>query len=305
MYSERDLIAIIKSRFGQADAIAGIGDDTAVVASPSGFSTLFCSDLLVENTHFTRRTHPPEALGFKSIAINVSDIGAMGGIPTCCVLSLALPSDIGKPWVDAFLDGVDEACQEFGLSLVGGDTAESERIFIDVAMIGRVRTGCAVGRDGARPGDGIYVTGSLGRSRKGLSLLETAGAADHPAVRRHLYPVPRHRVGQAIGRQATSMIDVSDGLSTDLFHILEASGVSAEIDARLVPHDEDVSLDMALHGGEDYELIVTGSDLPDMVEGVPVKRIGKIIASEGAARTWLLTEHGREALTSQGWKHFR
>jgi thiamine-monophosphate kinase len=305
MYSEREIIGKIRQRFRDSGAITGIGDDAAVlVPPPSGFSTLFCSDLLVENTHFRRDSHPPESLGFKSVAINVSDIGAMGGLPAYCVLSLALPPETGTAWVDAFLDGLARACREFGVALVGGDTAESERIFIDVAMIGSVHAGRAVGRGGARPGNDVYVTGSLGNAGRGLSLLGTSGDTEHPAVRRHLYPTPRHSVGYTLAGRATAMIDVSDGLSRDLAHVLEASGVSAEIDARRVPRENDVSLDLALHGGEDYELIVTGSGLPDEVDGVPLTRIGRIVASEGADRAWLVTESGREILEDRGWRHF-
>lgn len=304
MYSEGELIERIRARLLDADAVVGIGDDAAVIAMPSGFEMLFCSDLLVENTHFRKATHPPESLGFKSIAINVSDIGAMGGIPLCSVLSLAVPSEIGTTWIDAFIDGMAQACRAFGISLVGGDTSGSELVFIDVAMIGRVETGRAARRDGARPGDGIYVTGSLGESARGLSLLGGAGAADHPAVRRHLFPEPRHRVGRALRDVATAMIDVSDGLSTDLGHIVEASGVSAEIDADRIPREPDVSLELALHGGEDYELIATGTGLPDRVHGVPLTRIGQILPSSGGDRVWLVTPSGREPLDDRGWKHF-
>ena len=303
MYSERDLIEGIRRRFGDAKAIVGIGDDAAVLESPSGFSTLFCSDLLVENTHFRRATHPPESLGFKAIAVNVSDIGAMGGFPAYCLLSLAVPSDTGEPWIDHFLDGLQRACEEFGVGLVGGDTAVSERIFIDVSMIGRVRTSHEVGRGGARPGDLVYVTGALGAAARGLELLGKA-ALDDPCVYRHLYPAPRHKVGQAVAGDATAMIDVSDGLSTDLGHVLEASGVSARIEAAAIPCAKGASLDLALHGGEDYELIVTGSGLPPQVDGLPLTRIGEIVASEVRHEVWLVTESGTEPLRSAGWQHF-
>jgi thiamine-monophosphate kinase len=303
MYSERELIEKIRREFPSGDAVRGIGDDTAVLEAPPGFSTLFCSDLLVENTHFRSDTHPPDSLGFKAIAVNVSDIGAMGGVPAFCLLSLALPPTTAEAWVDGFLWGLRRACLEFGTSLVGGDTARGDRIFIDVSMIGRVPAGRAVGRDGARPGDGVYVTGTLGGSARGLSLLGKA-SADDPAVRRHLYPRPRHRIGHELAGVATAMIDLSDGLSTDLAHILEASGVSAEISPSRVPREAGASLEQALHGGEDYELLITAPDLPSRVDEVPLTRIGRIVASPGGGEAWLVGESERKLFTNQGWRHF-
>lgn len=303
MYTERELIEKLRRRFQQSDAVIGIGDDAAVVEWPGGLSPLFCSDLLAENAHFRRETHPPDSLGFKAIAVNVSDVGAMGGRPLYCLLSLALPPDIGETWIDRFIDGLEEACRRFDTRLVGGDTSVAGSIFIDVSMIGSVEAGRAVGRKGARPGDAIYVTGTLGSARQGLELLGTAGPG-HPCVRRHLYPEPRHRIGRALAGQATAMIDVSDGLSTDLIHILEASGVSAEIDPDTVPREDDVSLEFALNGGEDYELILTSPELPESVDGVPLTRIGRIVPSENAHQAWLVGESGRQALEEGGWQHF-
>lgn len=303
MYTERALIEKVRRRFHQSDALRGIGDDAAVLQWPPGQSALFCSDLLAENTHFRRETHPPDSLGFKAIAVNVSDVGAMGGRPLYCLLSLALPPDTDEPWIDQFIDGMAEACQRFDTRLVGGDTSVAGSIFIDVSMIGSVETGRAVGRNGARVGDAIYVTGTLGSARRGLELLGTVNP-DHPSVRRHLYPEPRHRIGRTLAGQATAMIDVSDGLSTDLTHILEASGVSAEIDPDTVPRKDDVSLEYALHGGEDYELILTSPELPANVDGVPLTRIGTIVQSENAHQAWLVRESGRETLEEGGWQHF-
>jgi thiamine-monophosphate kinase len=304
MYTERELIEKLRRRFHQSDVPMGIGDDAAVIDWPSGLSPLFCSDLLAENTHFRRETHPPDSLGFKAIAINVSDVGAMGGQPRYCVLSLALPSDIEDTWIDRFIEGIGEGCHRFDTRLVGGDTSRAAQIFIDVSMIGSVDAGRAIGRNGARPGDSIYVTGTLGSARKGLELLGTVGP-EHPSVRRHLYPEPRHRVGRALAGRATAMIDVSDGLSTDLGHILEASRVSAEIVPSSIPKDDGVALEYALHGGEDYELIVTSAErIPDSIDGVALTRIGTIIPSENLHQTWLVRESGRETLDAAGWQHF-
>jgi len=303
MYSERQLIAKLSRRFGAPSAICGIGDDTAILELPPGHSALFCSDLLVENVHFRTDTHPPDSIGYRAVAVNVSDVGAMGGIPRYCVLSLAVPAETTREWADRFFDGVTRACDHFGAELVGGDTSASEQIFVDVAMLGHVESGQAVKRDGARPGDGVYVTGSLGGSARGLELLGTAGS-DDPFVRQHLYPTPRHEIGRALRSQATSMIDISDGLSRDLTHVLEASGVSARIDSRLIPRTGGISLELSLHGGEDYELIVTGQDLPANISGTPLTRIGEIVASGPKHENRIIGDSGEQRLEVGGWQHF-
>ena len=149
MYSEATLIRKIRERFGNAAAEVAVGDDAAVVPLPRGFSAVLCSDLLAEDTHFRRESHPPESIGHKAIAANVSDIGAMGAIPGYCLVSLAVPGDIEDEWIDRFLDGVEKACRRFEVELVGGDSSTAERIVVDVAMMGRVETGRSIQRCGA------------------------------------------------------------------------------------------------------------------------------------------------------------
>ncbi len=303
MYSEDALVRKIRRRFSAAGAEVGIGDDAAVVDSPDGFRAVLCSDLLVENTHFERRTHPSDAVGFKSIAANVSDIGAMGAVPARCLISVAVPADLDESWIDGFLDGAAEACRVFEVAVVGGDSSSSERIFVDVAMMGHVEPGRAVRRNGARVGDGIYVTGCLGAAALGLTRLESGSRTD-PAIRRQLYPEPRHRLGRRIAPRATAMIDVSDGLSIDLGHIVTESGVSARIERESIPCHPGAGIEMALHGGEDYELLVTAADLPSEVDGVSVARIGEIIAGD-SNRIVLVGESDEVILEPLGWRHFR
>jgi thiamine-monophosphate kinase len=296
---EGEFLRRIRRRFQNSGATLGIGDDTAIFEMPSGYSALFCSDLVTENTHFLRGIHPPDAVGFKAVAVNVSDIGAMGGTPMHFTVSLAAPGDLELAWLDGFYDGVERACHEFGVTLVGGDSSSAPSIFVDVAMIGGVRSGAAVRRSGAQVGDSVYVTGTLGDSIRGLSLLR-AGDRESPAVKRHLYPQPRHRVGVAIAAQAHAMIDVSDGLSTDLAHIAEESGVSIRIRGEKLPGAGGASQEEVLHGGEEYELIIVGKDLPAMIEGVRLTQIGEVLASA--------TEHivllDESPLRPQGWQHF-
>ena len=301
---EGALIRKIREKFQDQQGVTiGIGDDAAVFDFPSGYSAVFCSDLVAENAHFIRNLHPPDSIGYKAVAVNVSDVGAMGGVPMHFLISVSLPGDLDFSWVEGFLDGVERACTDFGVSLVGGDSSSSDRIFVDVSMIGRVPTGRAVLRSGARTGDNIYVTGTLGGSMLGLELLK-AGQAGESAVTRHLYPQPRHRVGAAVLDGAHAMIDVSDGLSTDLSHIIQESHVSARIYKDRIPVAAGAEDAHALHGGEEYELIIVAPELPAEIEGIPVVRIGEIIDSSLDHQLFLIDGVRESVLAPRGWQHF-
>lgn len=300
---EYGLIRRIRDRFKDSSVVLGIGDDAAILDIPSGHSLVYCSDLVAENTHFVRDLHPPESVGYKAVAVNVSDVGAMGGIPMHFLVSLAAPGNLGVEWIDGFFSGMEKACGRFGVSLVGGDSSAAESIFVDVSMIGRVRQGGAIRRSGARPGDSIYVTGNLGSSALGLERLK-AGDLKHPAVSRHLYPEPRHHVGHAVSGRANAAIDISDGLSTDLNHIVEESRVSARIYRNLLPAAPECADWQVLHGGEEYELIVVARELPAVVEGVPLTRIGEILESSADYQVYLMDEARESVLHPRGWQHF-
>jgi thiamine-monophosphate kinase len=303
---EGGLIRRIRERFGpKADALpVGIGDDAAVIDLPAGYSLVFCSDLVVENSHFLRSLHPPDSIAYKAIAANVSDVAAMGGVAMHFLISIAAPPDLEWSWFESFLEGVAKACRDFDISLVGGDSSSSDRIFIDVSMIGRVPTGKAVRRSGARPGDTVYVTGKLGSSALGLERLKTGTTTDDPAVQRHLYPEPRFKVGPALANRVHAMIDISDGLSTDLTHILEESKVSARIHKDRVPRWPGTEDRHTLNGGEEYELIIVGPpDLPQTIEGVPLTSIGEITAS-GESHIHLIDGTRESILDPKGWQHF-
>jgi thiamine-monophosphate kinase len=302
-FGEGALIRRIRDRFQDPDVILGIGDDAALLEMPAGHSIVCCSDLMVEDTHFIRTLHPPDSIGYKAVAVNVSDVGAMGGIPMHFLISLAAPADLELDWVDGFYTGVQQACLDFNVSLAGGDTSSSRSIFIDVAMIGRVRTGTAVRRSGARAGDNIYVTGTLGGSTRGLNLLRSGNRSDH-SVKRHLYPTPRHRAGAAVSARAHAMIDVSDGLSSDLSHIVKESGVSAKIYRDRLPVAEGASESEALHGGEEYELIIVAPELPADIEGIRVTQIGEIVTSAGEHQVVLVDGTTESVLNPQGWDHY-
>ena len=303
---EGGLIRRIRERFGaKADELpVGIGDDAAVIDIPDGHSLVFCSDLIAENSHFLRGLHPPDSISFKAIAANVSDVAAMGGIATHFLISMATPPDLEWTWIEGFLQGVETACSQFEITLAGGDSSASDLIFVDVSMIGHVPAGQAVRRSGAKAGDTVYVTGTLGSSALGLERLK-AGRVEDSAVQRHLYPEPRFKIGPAVAARAHAMIDVSDGFSTDLTHILQESKVSARIYRDRLPSWPGAEDRHVLHGGEEYELIITGPpSLPAMIEGIALTPVGDIVESVLENRAFLIEGTHESVLNPKGWQHF-
>ena len=298
----------------------GIGDDCAVLRPRVGYEVCVTTDFSLEGRHFRRGWHSPQSAGHRCLARGLSDLAAMGAEPMAVFLSLAVPANTPAAWVDGFLDGLLALARRYKVSLAGGDTAESpEGIAADIVALGQVPAGAARMRSGARPGDAIYVTGALGGAAAELAALArqpaqfrelTRAAAGHP----HLFPEPRLAVGRRLRGMATAMIDISDGLSTDLTHLFQASGVTAEIEeARLPIHPlasaSNEALRLALHGGEDYELLFTAAPktrVPRAVAGVPITRIGTVVR---AARGWpLITmtrrSGGRMPVEAAGWEHF-
>jgi len=310
---ETILIESIRRRAGGGRAlVAGIGDDCAVLRCPPGHQLLVTTDFSLEGVHFRRDWHPPEVIGRRCLTRGLSDIAAMGGDPVAAFLSLAIPSDTSQRWVNQFLTGLLRLADEFHVPLAGGDTAQSlHGIQADIVVVGSVPKGKAILRSGARPGNAIYVTGELGGSAAAIAGLSVGKirAADFPW---HFHPIPRLAEGRVLRRRAlaSSMIDMSDGLSTDLLHICEESGVGAEIQADAIPCSavgrpaKPVALDLALHGGEDYELLFTSSRrIPAALSGTTVTCIGRVTRGSGI----VLVQPGgaRQRLNAQGWEHFR
>jgi len=314
--TEKSLIAAIRARahLGRS-VVLGIGDDCAVLRIPPAHEILVTTDFSLEGVHFRPEWHAPEVVGHRALARGLSDIAAMGGQPMAAFLSLALPRTIRQSWVDRFLKGMLKLAETFRVSLAGGDTAESrDGVLVDIVVVGSVPKGTAVRRSGARPGDRIFVTGSLGGAAAALDLLfsgQKLRPRDYP---QHFHPIPRIELGQVLREKklASSMIDISDGLSTDLGHICEESGVGAEIEAeaiplaRIGPPARPVDLNPALHGGDDYELLFTAppsKPIPSRIKGVPITQIGFITRSK---RISLLNDRKvRRKLEPQGWQHFR
>jgi len=310
--SEKSLIERIRHRARSGSAvIQGIGDDCAVLRVPSGHDLLVTTDFTLENVHFRREWHSAEVIGRRCITRGLSDIAAMGGEPRAAFLSLALESRTPQRWVDRFLEGLMAAAREWNVPLAGGDTAQSPGgIQADIVVVGSAPKGTAIARSGARPGDVIYVTGALGGSAAAIAQLQK-GKLRAQDYQRHFHPTARIEVGRWLRRRelASAIIDLSDGLSTDLAHICEESGVGAEIDASAIPRarvgsaQQAVSTALALHGGEDYELLFTSRrKIPATITGVSVTCIGRIRRGSGIT---LIEEHMRRDLAPGGWEHFR
>jgi len=300
----------------------GIGDDAALVIPRAGFQTILTCDWFLESSHFLRDKHPPESIGWKCLARAISDVAAMGGAPTHFLLSLAIPETHTGPWLDRFLRGLARAARRFHCQLAGGDTTRSDKILINITVVGEIRDDRAVPRSGAKPGDLIYVSGRLGEAELGLrSFLQSRSASprDSLSVRKHLYPEPRLALGQWLAgkRLATSMMDLSDGLSSDLPRLCAASRVGARIITSKLPKvkfagekdPKDLDLtEMALNGGDDYELLFTvrpsqARRFPANFQGVPLNCIGEITRRQ---RLLLLEPGGREeTLSAGGWDPFR
>lgn len=311
---EKSFISRIRRQAGGSSAVVtGIGDDCAVLRIPSGHELLVTTDFTLEDVHFRRQWHPPEVVGRRCLTRGLSDIAAIGGEPLAAFLSLALPKGAPQKWADRFLRSLLDLAKEFHVSLAGGDTAQSAAgIHADIAVVGSIPKGRAVLRSGARVGDQIYVTGTLGGSAAALARLRAGKKVRPYDFPHHYHPTPRIAIGKLLRSRglASAMIDLSDGLSTDLAHICEESGVGAVIEAELIPRARvgrpatQVSLDLALHGGEDYELLFTSSkQIPSRINGIPITYIGKIRRSREVT---LVSENGKRGrLAIHGWEHFR
>ena len=319
--AEKSLIAQIRRRAGKAAGPLqlGIGDDAAVVKIPPGRELLVTTDFSLEGVHFRRAWHSPDSVGHRCLARGLSDIAAMGGVPLAAFLSLALPAKLPQKWVDGFLRGLLALARKHGVGLAGGDTAQSPgspseaKILADIVVVGAVPAGKSVPRSGAKPGDLIYVTGALGASAATLEKMYI-----HPEKKlnpgkypQHFFPEPRVAVGKFLSERGTTnaMIDLSDGLSTDLDHLCQESGVAARLFAELIPQAKGATLLQALHGGEDYELLFTvpaRRKAPRSIAGVPITRIGEILSGRRSASRMELAQQGgsTERLRPLGWEHF-
>ncbi len=300
----------------------GIGDDAALFRPKRGHEVILTCDWFLEGTHFRRDKHPADAVGWKSLARALSDVAAMGGVPRCFLLSLAIPESHTGRWLDAFLNGLRRISSKFNCTLAGGDTTRRREILINVTIVGEIRKSRAVHRSGARAGDILYVTGRLGEAELGLRILRNSKGQvrpDNPFLKKQLYPEPRLALGQWLAEKglATSMMDLSDGLSSDLPRLCASSGVGANVESEKLPVVQHSNagrgpgvdpLQLALHGGDDYELLFTvpwkmAKGLPRSLRGVALTPIGRITERPGVK---MLEGNGHERqLVAGGWDPFR
>ena len=336
---EFQFIEVLRRRFGQTGRfIRGIGDDAAVVRPDAGRILLITTDLLVEQVHFDFATATFEDVGYKAAVANLSDIAAMGGRPEYLVIAIAIPRTRTQAEIIRLYRGMMLACRQYGVELIGGDTSTSPHsLFLCITMTGSVQSDSALTRDGARAGDFLYVTGALGDSLAGLDLLtqtrthrqilkqlhrQLGSHAVHYLIDRHLRPTPRIEEAQWLSRYrlATAAIDLSDGLSGDLVHLCEQSGVGAEIEISILPMSKACrayasfrrldTAEMALTGGEDYELLFTVSPkkaaaLERLAKrmGLRWTRIGTILPKSSGRR--IRTETGAvQRLPVLSYRHF-
>jgi len=327
-FTEDEIVGVMRTILGgpAPGVVLGPGDDAALVELGRHIGVL-TADMLVEGVHFDRDAMSPRDLGFKALSVNVSDIAAMGGSPRFAVVSLALTQDVDAGWVVELYGGLREAAGEYGMSVVGGDTSRAPVVVLSIAVTGEVAMGQAVTRAGARPGDRLAVTGTLGGSAAGLRLMRVdprrilgAAAAERARalIASHVRPLARVGEGQTLAQAgATAMIDVSDGLGLDLARLCRASGTAAAVRLASVPVTPELRgligadpLELALGGGEDYELLVA---LPGeafeparalLAErfGTPLTDIGELRAGEGIVA--IDPDGAERPLAPTGWDHF-
>lgn len=325
--AEFDLIELFRSRCARvrADVTLGIGDDAAVVAVPAGCELVVCTDTLVAGVHFPLHTQAAD-IGWKALAVNLSDLAAMGATPAWATLALTLP-DANRAFVEHFASGFAELAEQHALALIGGDTTRGP-LTASVTAFGFVPIGMALRRDGARVGDAVLVTGTMGDAAAGLgcvgeqerdtAIVPSAPESARIALRARLdRPQPRIAVGERLRGRASACIDVSDGLVADLGHIAAASGVGIEIELARVPASEafraavaaDRQSTLQLAGGDDYELAFTIAEADVeaalaalRASGLPTTRIGRVVRGSGVR---VLDRDGNPMdLPRRGWEHF-
>ncbi len=316
---EKQLIRAIRDEFRveHPGLMLGIGDDAAVI-NVRGTNLVITKDLLVEDVHFILRHHPPRLLGRKSLNVNLSDLAAMGAFPKYALLGLGLPKRSETKWIREFFGGFKSAAKNFGVSLIGGDVTQARKVLVSVTLLGEAKN--IVGRDGAKPGDLLFVSGPLGEAREGLLLLRRGARLGKSRkqdrmLKAFLDPKPQIELGMALASQklVSAMIDISDGLSVDLSHICEESNCGAEIHMDRLPVSVDLKVlqrrayDFALNGGEDYQLLFSVPEnkreaLSRLQKKFDIVAIGRMIEQKG---TFVVDRRGlRKKHPPKSWSHF-
>jgi len=329
-FGEFGLISLLAQQIPapSGNVVMGIGDDTAVLRHEPGKLLLMTTDMLVEEVHFSLRYCPFRSVGWKALAVNVSDISAMGGTPSAATVSIGIPPYVDVEQMEQLYQGLGECAGEYGVDVVGGDTVKSpDRLVVNITLLGTVADDRVIYRSGAKPGDFIMVTGSLGNSAAGLYALsadisENSAENAREAVHAHLYPQARVKEGGLLGASGhvTAMNDISDGLASEVLEICRASGTGCELEAAKIPQTASVvelgrrvgvsPRGWALYGGEDFELVftVTPRELDSVITileqaGCFPAVIGRITPPEGGCV--LIEQKGKSILTPGGYNHFR
>jgi thiamine-monophosphate kinase len=330
---ERIARAVPSARRGNRGARTrvGIGDDAAILTPGRNTEWALSCDAFLQGVHFLVQGYPPDSVGYKSLVRAASDLAAMGATPRLFLLTLALPERLTGKWLDEFLHGMGRAARLLGMHLAGGDTTKSASVSISVTVLGEVARGLAVRRSGARPGDILYVSGRLGRAQLGLELANAARpgtfakflSSQSRLLQPHLYPKIRVGLGVWLARHriASAMMDISDGLSSDLARLCQASGAGARLRAESIPcvklppapkgqlrKPRLDPLQMALHGGEDYELLFTvPRNKLELLRRAPffgeITAIGEIERGNGI--TLVGADGHPKRLQPGGWDPFR
>jgi thiamine-monophosphate kinase len=304
---EFGLIDLISKKSKNKDVLVGIGDDAAVIKT-KGLQVL-TTDCLVEGDHFRRDWFTPKQIGMKSIEINVSDVGAMGGTPRYSLVSLALPRNLDVSFVKEMYQGMWKSCDRYGVEIIGGNMTHCEKIVISITLIGEVRKENLSLRSGAKPGDYIFVSGHLGNGRAGLRLFQEKINGFEKAKKDYLEPKSQQKIAMKLAPYANSMIDVSDGLAPEIQHICSESRCGAIIYKDKIPIKDEIrqvaktldedEYDYALYGGEDFELVYTVSK--DNIDKVKGYLVGEITKNK---RLKIITNKKEEIIIKQGYDHF-
>lgn len=316
--SEFDLIARLAPFLtaGGEDVVVGHGDDAAVI-DLDGRSVCLAVDVLVDEVHFLRALSSMADVGWKAVAVNCSDMAAMGAIPSVAVVGLCRPADVAPDDIEQLYAGMSEACERWGLRLVGGDTVSAHALALSVTVLGDLGGVAPVRRSGARPGDRVVVVGGLGGAAAALAQHRAGAPVDEGLLALHRRPVALVKEGRMLAETgATALIDVSDGFGADLGHVCRASGVGAVIDAAALPAVAGVDraarelgrdpLDFVAGGGDDYALVACiAADLADAVAGdTGGVVVGEIVAEPASVRLRLADGSMRD-LAGMGWDHYR
>lgn len=300
-----------KIKIHSKDVIVGIGDDAAVLSYDKNSYLLFTTDMLVENDHFSLKYSTPKQIGMKAIEQNVSDIAAMGGLPKFALVSLALPDSINIGFVDNLYDGINQSSKKYKISIVGGNITHSREIVINVALIGFAEKKYLALRSGAKANDLVFCSGDVGKSTAGLELLRNNLKGN--SIKKHLEPRCRLDLARKLAKIGiSSMIDVSDGVASEVRHICKQSNVGAIIHADKIPISKDTiidaekvgktALDFALYGGEDFELVFTANKSKlKQLKKYDVTLIGEIVDKKKGIK---LIKNGKKLNLESGFDHF-